>query len=390
MSQGIIQNYEYIASHISDYIKQGNFFDIFETEDIKKIMKISYLTVNDFNALIKQSYHTTKANKLYTCTRNSNIHIENLEDVISTLKSIKKYMKLEIINGIIDFLDHKAKEMFDSTEKIPPLQADSNSNQNQTPKSNKETKDNQINDENNNENEILSKIPELKESDDFESIYNFLDELSSQGNQTMISKSCEEELWKKIAPKKDKYDNEKNVLHVACEKGILRLVKSLIEHGCDKETKSKYGLTPLIFASANGHLQVVKYLISVGDDKETEDYFGYTPLIKASENGHLEVVKYLISIGDDKDANNLNGDTPLICASENGQLEVVKYLISIGADKDATNHIGSTPLIVASWHGHLEVVKYLISNGAKKEAKDKHEDTPLIYASWHGHLEVVK
>ena len=134
MSQGIIQNYEYIASHISDYIKQGNFFDIFETEDIKKIMKISYLTVNDFNALIKQSYHTTKANKLYTCTRNSNIHIENLEDVISTLKSMKEYMKLRILDGIVDFLDQKANEILESTARIQKLQTELNEIQKQKQK----------------------------------------------------------------------------------------------------------------------------------------------------------------------------------------------------------------------------------------------------------------
>ncbi|EAX96623.1 hypothetical protein TVAG_148980 [Trichomonas vaginalis G3] len=67
MSQGIIQNYEYIASHISDYIKEGNFFDVFESEDIKKIMKISNLTANDFITLLKQSSHTIKGYKLYAC-----------------------------------------------------------------------------------------------------------------------------------------------------------------------------------------------------------------------------------------------------------------------------------------------------------------------------------
>ncbi|EAY04824.1 hypothetical protein TVAG_226370 [Trichomonas vaginalis G3] len=67
MSQGSIQNYEYIATHISDYIKEGNFFDAFKIEDIKKIMKISNITATDFIALLKQSHPTIKANELYAC-----------------------------------------------------------------------------------------------------------------------------------------------------------------------------------------------------------------------------------------------------------------------------------------------------------------------------------
>ncbi|EAX70677.1 ankyrin repeat protein, putative, partial [Trichomonas vaginalis G3] len=351
MSQAHIQDYEHIASHISEYIDEGNFFDVFEIEDIKKIMKISNFTANGFIALLEQSHPTINANKLYACTRNANIYIQNFEDVISTLKSIKKYMKLRILNSIVDFLDSKGKEIYDSTEKIQKLQTELNEIPKQ--KSDNEIQSlqsqlNQINEESNklkeklNEMEsntnqadetILSKIKELKESDDFESIYNFLDELSSQGNRKMISKACEEGLWKKTTTVHfrddgDEFD-ERNVLHVASNKGNLKLVKSLIECGCDKGTKSSRGLTPLNYASWHGHLEVVKYLISNGADKEAKDNAGSTPLIYASSNGHLEVVKYLISVGADKEAKNNDGWTPLIWASRNGHLEVVKYLISV-------------------------------------------------------------
>ncbi|EAY22147.1 hypothetical protein TVAG_093210 [Trichomonas vaginalis G3] len=316
MSKDIIQNYEDIASRISDYIKEGNFFYIFEIEDIKKIMKNSNFTANDFVTLIEQSHHTIKANELYICTRNTNIHIQSFEDVISTLKSVKKYMKLGILNGIIDFLDQKAKEMSDSTEKIQKLQTELNKIQKQKQKSDNEIKSlqsqlNQIN-ETTNQEAFLEKISELKKSDDFESIYNFFEELSSQGNQTIISKACEEGLWKKMTPKDSKYDESRNVLHEACKKGNLKLVKSLIECGCDKETRSYYDFTPLICASREGHLEVVKYLISIGADKEAKDSNGCTPLIQASNSGKHEIIKYLISIGADKEAKDQWGNTPLI------------------------------------------------------------------------------
>ncbi|EAY05829.1 hypothetical protein TVAG_202870 [Trichomonas vaginalis G3] len=117
----------------------------------------------------------------------------------------------------------------------------------------------------------FTKITELKKSDDFETIYKFLDELSSKGNLGAISKPCEEGLWKSIAPKKYQFDMEKNVLHVASENGNLRLVKSLIECGCDKETKIQSGWTPLLFASKNGLLNILFQLELIKKHKIIKD-----------------------------------------------------------------------------------------------------------------------
>ena len=92
-------------------------------------------------------------------------------------------MKLGILNSIIDFLNQKSKEMFDSTEKIQKHQTETNEiqkpkNDNQIQKSDGEAQkpksDNEIKSPQPqmNQKEILSKIKKLKKSDDFESIYN--------------------------------------------------------------------------------------------------------------------------------------------------------------------------------------------------------------------------
>ncbi|EAY16590.1 ankyrin repeat protein, putative [Trichomonas vaginalis G3] len=205
------------------------------------------------------------------------------------------------------FLNQKDREIRDYTEEIKKLQNELKAFQSQTRNATKETIVTRINENNNYWKAILTKISELKKAGDFESIYNFLDELSEKGDQEMMSKACKEGLWKKIAPKKYRWDNEKNVLHVASEKGNLRLVKSLIECNCDNETKNNVGDTPLIYASRYGKLEVVQYLISIGADKEAKNKFGETPLILASKEGHLEVVKYLISVGADKEVKNNDG-----------------------------------------------------------------------------------
>ncbi|EAY19964.1 hypothetical protein TVAG_402180 [Trichomonas vaginalis G3] len=194
--------------------------------------------------------------------------------------------------------------------------------QNQIQNVSKETTVTRTNESHNYSEEFLTRISLLKKINDFEIVYEFFEELSSEDNHEMISKACEEGLWLK----KTKLD-VMNVLHVASEKRNLKLVKSLIECGCDKETKNEYGWTPLIYASYYSHLEVVKYLISVGADKEAKFGNGNNPLIWASRKGHLEVVKYLISVGADKYAWDNDVKTALSYANSN----VRDYLNSIGA-----------------------------------------------------------
>ncbi|EAY23356.1 hypothetical protein TVAG_070190 [Trichomonas vaginalis G3] len=232
---------------------------------------------------------------------------------------------------------------------------------------------------------LTTEISEYKNSDDFESIYNFLDRLSENGYQDMMYKACQEGLC-------EKRENEfnRNVLHVAVLRGNFRLVKSLIESGCNKETQDNKGWTPLILASQKGNLEIIKYLISIGANKEAQNFERITPLIAASSYGFLEVVQYLIFIDVNKEAKDKDGNTPLILASFNNHLEVVKYLVFVGANKEAKNNKGWSPLVNASCMGHLEIVKYLISAGADKETNNPGRLTPLIIASRQSQLEVVK
>ncbi|EAY06454.1 ankyrin repeat protein, putative [Trichomonas vaginalis G3] len=383
-------NFEDIAAHISNYIKNENFFDTFKIGDIKTIMKYSRLTADQYVTLLKQSHSTINAKELYVCTRNTKVTIQNLDEVVLILNSLKKYMKFNIFDGIIDVLKQNEKEMSDFTQEIKKLQDKLKAFPNETGNVTKDLTADVTNENYNHSQDILTKITELKESSDFETVYKFLDELSWKGNNEMISKSIEAGLWQKIAPIEYDWNFERNVLHFASENGNLDVVQYLISVGANKEAKDNDGYTPLIWASQNGKLDVVQYLISVGANKEAKDNSGYTPLIHASFQGHLKIVQYLISVVANKETKSNGGWTPLIYALINGQLDVVQYLISIGTDKEAKDNDGYTPLIWASQNGRLNIVQYLISVGANKEAKDNSGYTPLIWASIIGQLEVVK
>ncbi|EAY22690.1 hypothetical protein TVAG_476190 [Trichomonas vaginalis G3] len=110
MSQSITPNYEYIAAHISDYIQNENLFNVFEMEDLRTIMKLSKLTATQFKTLLKQSSSTINARELYICTRKANVSVQNAEEAVSIMKSVKKYMKFNIFDGVIDVLNQKGQE----------------------------------------------------------------------------------------------------------------------------------------------------------------------------------------------------------------------------------------------------------------------------------------
>ncbi|EAX95942.1 ankyrin repeat protein, putative [Trichomonas vaginalis G3] len=409
MSRGLTQDFEYTAAHIMEYIEDDRFFDIFEPNDIAKIFKLAKLTLSEFNIVLDKVSRTGNANILFPYVLNTNVSVDTFQEVISILSSVKKYAHYKFLNGIIDNLLQTERYLSYNSKKIDQLQSDLHVTTNEKQKFEKEIQSLRsklecnekeianLNEENRKlgqnfeSKEILSKIAEFKNGDGnraFGDIYHFLDDLAQKGYQKMMSKACEEGLWEE-----NMYINESGtILHEAARNGNLRLVKSLIDCGCDKETKKNHynGNTPLIEAANNGHLDVVKYLISVGANKDATSQAKWTPLMRASYNGHLEVVKYLISVGANKDAKDGSGENALYYAAENGQFEMVKYLVSIGADINAKNILGETAVRGAVVINDLEILKYLISVGADKETKDDNGKTLLIIASEYGHLEIVK
>ena len=113
MSAIVNLDFEYLGAHLNDYIQEGNFFDVFEVDDIERIMEYSKLTTNDFVTLLKQSESIINANELYQCTRNANISICNAQDAILILQTVRKYMNLRIFDGIIDILNRMQNETRD-------------------------------------------------------------------------------------------------------------------------------------------------------------------------------------------------------------------------------------------------------------------------------------
>ena len=221
------------------------------------------------------------------------------------------------------------------------------------------------------------------------------------------------------------------MLATAALMGHTEIVKLLLEHGADVNTKSRDGGTALHAAAFLGRIETVKFLLEKGADanlrsniggtamdgakldweftkaiigmlqievNEAEVKAGRTKVIellseqpknaspshnlwKAAAAGDLSAIKD--ALGDSADLNALDsqsGITPLGWAALNGQAEAAKLLIEKGADVNARNRDGTTSLHSAAFLGRIGTVKLLLENGADTTLRSNDGSTPTDVA----------
>ncbi|KAJ6249152.1 cyclin-dependent kinase inhibitor 2c-related [Anaeramoeba flamelloides] len=72
-------------------------------------------------------------------------------------------------------------------------------------------------------------------------------------------------------------------IHIACQVGILRVVKWLITHGVDVNSLTKEKRTPISYSIYYGHLPLFEYLLQEGANPLTKDANGKTSLYWAKK-----------------------------------------------------------------------------------------------------------
>lgn len=157
-----------------------------------------------------------------------------------------------------------------------------------------------------------------------------------------------------------------NSLHIACQEGLLPMVKILVEAGSDVNEKGILGFGPLRIAARNGWLEVVKYLVSKGAIVDAKSMDGATAFAHSCSKGHVEIVKYLVEKGANVNNQDKDEDTPLMEASRSGNLDIVKFLVSNGAKLEMKNKKRQTAIDVAKEQGQNIVANFLIDIMSKK------------------------
>ncbi|XP_044153104.1 fibronectin type 3 and ankyrin repeat domains protein 1 [Bufo gargarizans] len=155
-------------------------------------------------------------------------------------------------------------------------------------------------------------------------------------------------------------------LMVAAQRGDLRIVQLLIDHGADINQVNGSGKNSLMLACFSGHLEVVEYLRRQGASWENRDKGGCTAMHWAVDGDNLKLIEWMIADGCEVDVkDSCSRWTPLMLVSAvTGNPDVAQRLIAAGADVNVKDKDGKTPLMVAALNNHERLVRLLIENGA--------------------------
>lgn len=132
------------------------------------------------------------------------------------------------------------------------------------------------------------------------------------------------------------------LLHLAAYFGNLAWAKYLLdEHACNHliprrltSRKDNYGRTPLFWAAIRGHRDVVKFLLDHGAQIDSKDRSNLTALHIAVTGDQKDVVSLLLDRGAQIESKAKYGDTPLIRAIQVNSEEIIKLLLERGARVD--------------------------------------------------------
>jgi ankyrin repeat protein len=230
--------------------------------------------------------------------------------------------------------------------------------------------------------------------------------LNSQPTQSSVSGSIKTE-------KKPDLTMAKFDLILACQKGFVDEVRSLLGQGADPNVKNASGWPVLVLAAAKGQTEIVRALLENHADVNATGVGDWTALMQAAGHDQAAIVQMLIDHGVNMlQENNWNktaydiardrncrsamklfeqaGITRLdgrllITATGLSSVETMMYLLENGANVDGIDGQGRSALFeAADLHvesgDNLDVMKTLFKYGANPNLRDHDGFTPIIDA----------
>lgn len=203
-------------------------------------------------------------------------------------------------------------------------------------------------------------------------------------------------------PKQQELDD---ALSFAVLKQHAAIVKLLLAHRADPNSRLDGDWTPLLVACRDGNAQIARQLLAAGADvnlaRTYENGSGPTPLMYAAAAMPPKFLEELIRKGARVNEVTPHGDTAVGWAAKAGgcgpspvDLRNLKTLLRHGAKLDvragrADAYIG-WPIVTAIKRGDTNLVEFLLAHGVDVNTRAAHGTTLLMYAVQYNQPEVVR
>ncbi len=188
---------------------------------------------------------------------------------------------------------------------------------------------------------------------------------------------------------------------VAAARGHARIVRLLLRHGAEINSRSDDGHTALMLASYAGKDAAVAALLAWQRSApllDVQSSLGLTALMEAAGEGHIGIVRRLLAhrvpAPPSVDVKSGEGHTALAYACARGKAAIVRALLArspvdVNTQGGAGKH---SPLMLACAQGHVGAVRALLEHHTPPDRELRGADgfTALDYATERGYFQIVR
>ncbi|CAB1437387.1 unnamed protein product [Pleuronectes platessa] len=204
-----------------------------------------------------------------------------------------------------------------------------------------------------------------------------LEERTAVGGETPLTLAVKAGLVRNVksllehrsSPHNTNNKNESPLL-LAVRVGSYEMTHALVAHGAWVEQVCRKRWTAVHEAAKVGNADILMLLLRNGGRVNQKDVSGVTPLAVAAEHGHSHIAEILLNCGSTVNSQALNGESVLLDAAGSGNTACIQLLLDNGANPDLPSITGHLPIHKAAYAGHYDALKMLIPLTTKKAIKE--------------------
>ncbi|KAL3829504.1 hypothetical protein ACJIZ3_018306 [Penstemon smallii] len=183
-------------------------------------------------------------------------------------------------------------------------------------------------------------------------------------------------------PVKTTRKKEFRPIHMAARLGLSAILQTLIDFGCDLDSKTEAGATALMIATKYKQGECIQVLAKAGADFGFINICGQsTGSIAGSIKWNLGFQQAILSVirnGNIPKSTNMSIFSPLLFVARSGDVLALKTLIGQGEiDLNKQDEKGFSAVMIAAKEGHVDAFRLLVFAGADVKLINKSGDTAL-------------